>query len=116
MKIIKCEVAEGNLYQVVGVDEMLVCFPTFLVATDTNGNKWQHFYVFAGHIEGDEGNVPFMEIAKEMAQKLADTVNQRGVVNPRYWTKMEEGETLEERWSPFGSEWQREQEERRGNR
>lgn len=110
--IATCEVVEGSLYQVMGEDEMLTCFPTCLIATDTTGREWVHHYRFDGHCEDDDGiNRPNMRVARQEAEVLASEVRKVGTINPEYWNLSEKGMGLEERWAAFGYEYQLEREE-----
>lgn len=106
------EVVEGPLYHVVGEDEQLTCFTHGLIATDTTGREWVHYFRFTGHVADDDGiNRPAMALARPMAEELALEVRRRGTINPEYWTICEEGMSLEKRWEAFGHEYQREREE-----
>lgn len=83
--------------------------------TDHSGVDYVHEHVFSGSSQGEEFAFDCSRMAREDAEAFAAKVLARGVANPIHWVKAlgkdEDFDSLEERYEPFGPEWQREQAE-----
>lgn len=48
------------------------------------------------------------------AVEMLAKIQRRGIIRPEFWVEQEEQESFEERYSPYGSAWQEEQQGRQG--
>ncbi len=96
--------------------------PAFEITTeDGPGSTWSLFVEVQHDSQILTYRTPFARNHREVAQRLADRVNAAGTIDPNLWERgdcwasVHGGETMVERLGPYGTEWQREQDERRSN-
>lgn len=100
------DVIEGHLYELMGEDEKIFVFDSF-VRVIIDGEVYDHNHIFKGCFVDDDGfNRPNMN-AKADAEKLVANIMEAGMIDTRYWTcvgnlyELEKtaDERLKEAWS-----------------
>jgi hypothetical protein len=77
-------VVEGNLYQVMGEDEMLYVYDAVVQAI-VDGDIYHHKHVFKGHVQDPDGFDHPNYNAKGDAEALMVRVSDHGVINTDHW-------------------------------
>jgi hypothetical protein len=78
-------------------------------ATTADGREW---YLPCGKRVANEEEGIIGYVSKYDPPTMLTKVLARGVIDTQYWVEIEKGETFEERFAPFGTEWQLEQRDR----
>jgi hypothetical protein len=97
-------VIEGDLYQIMGEDEMLVVYDTFIQAI-CDGDIYYHKHVFKGHGQDDDGFEHPNRNAVAHAENLANLVRDRGSIDTSYWNCVGNISEIEDTMVRLEREW-----------
>jgi len=77
-------VIEGDIYDIMGEDEMLYVYDLQLQAI-VDGDIYIHHHVFKGHCQDDDGFDHPNRNAKSDAEDLCAKVADRGIIDTAHW-------------------------------
>jgi len=105
LKIEGVEVVEGCLYKKWAEDDYIYCYDLVVEAL-VDGKVYRHNHVFFGAFVDEEGYWYPNYNAKPDAHALAKRIEEKGIINTKYWEYIREADDsdlvltrLEEAWS-----------------